>query len=156
MESLSARRTLRRVLRGGKSVTPVGKGRKKPQTRTEWTYEGISSDSDSVKAAMKNERQERGLTCRYVRGLRVYAKDEETTKFVDRDVNGSINIGLLWLCDNLEGRSRPSVFERPKKNEVALKRHVASLPAQNSGSRVEKDHTAGSVGQVVAVEVSQT
>ena len=60
-------------------------------------------------------------------------------KFVDRDVNGSINIGLLWLYDNVVGRFRPVVFVRPKQatvggsgNANAGPKASTSLPAPNS------------------------
>jgi len=133
VETLSAMRTLRRASKDGKNVKPIGEsGLKKPRPQTKWEYEGNSSDSAGVKAAKKAERQEEGLVCKYVRGLRVFTKDQDTTKFVDRDVNGSINIGLLWLSDNVSGRSRPEVFKRPKKSAAP---QVASshIPAQNSG-----------------------
>jgi len=120
VESLSAKRCLRRVEYEGKAPTPIGeKFVKQPKQQTLWKYEGTSLDSDKVKAEKKKERQELGLVCKYVRGLRVFAKDPETTKFVDRDVNGSINIGILWLGDNIHGRQRPSVFVRPKMSKLA-------------------------------------
>ena len=115
--------------------TPIGKKKfvKQPKQQTLWKYEGCgkaasgaewrqhtSLDSDTVKQAKKKERQELGLACKYVRGLRVFAKDPETTKFVDRDVNGSINIGILWLGDNIQGRQRPTVFVRPKKSKLPV------------------------------------
>jgi len=142
IESLSAKRScglrprplcghLRRVEYKGKASTPIGKkGVKLPRQQTLWEYEGTSLDSDKVKAAKKKERgrlsaaaaegrnQELGLVCKYVRGLRVYAKDTTTTKFVDRDVNGSINIGILWISDNVQGRRRPIAFVRPKKKST--------------------------------------
>ena len=150
VESLSARRTLRRAEYKGKRVTPIGKsGLKRPKSQIKWEYEGNSSDSDSEKAARKLERQAEGLVCKYVRGLRVYTKDQETTKFVDRDVNGSINIGLIWLGDNVKGHKRPDAFVRPNSSN----RHFTS-PLSNSGLRVEKDHTA--TMQIVTVPVSQT
>ena len=134
VETLSARRTLRRAVKDGKSVKSIGESglKKRPRPQTKWEYEGNSSDSDSVKAAKKVERQEKGLVCKYVRGLRVFAKDQDTTKFVDRDVNGSINIGLLWLSDNVSGRERPEVFKRPKKS-AAPQAASSHIPAQNSG-----------------------
>ena len=120
VESLSAKRCLRRVEYNGKVSTPIGKKKfvKQPKQQTLWKYEGTSLDSDKVKAEKKKERQALGLVCKYVRGLRVYAKDTTTTKFVDRDVNGSINIGILWLSDNIQGRRRPVVFVRPKKKST--------------------------------------
>ena len=64
---------------------------------------------------------------------------DDKTKFVDRDVNGSINIGLLWLYDNVVGRFRPVVFVRPTKATYggsgkanAGPKASTSLPAQNS------------------------
>ena len=132
VESLSARRTLKRAEQKGKRVAPIGTtGLKRPKPRVKWTYEGNSSDSDSEKDAKKKERHEQGLSCKYVRGLRVFAKDQETTKFVDRDVNGSINIGLLWLSDNVSGRSRPEVFVRPKRTNAPA--CIMSLPVPNNG-----------------------
>ena len=106
----------------GKVSTPIGKKKfvKQPKQQTLWKYEGTSLDSDTVKQAKKKECQELGLACKYVRGLRVFAKDPETTKFVDRDVNGSINIGILWLGDNIHGRQRPTVFVRPKKSKLPV------------------------------------
>jgi len=88
---------------------------------------------DQVKAEKKAERQANGMACRYVRGLRVFIKDQETTKFVDRDVNGSVNIGLLWISDNIQGLSRPQVFVRPEKEKKKAAKFTKSLPAQNSG-----------------------
>ncbi len=58
-------------------------------------------------------------------------KSNETHSY-DRDVNGSVNIGLLWISDNIKGRSRPKVFVRPEKEKKAAK-FTKSLPAQNSG-----------------------
>ena len=136
VEGLSAKRILRRVELDGKSVRQIGvKCVKQPNERTAWEYEGTSGDSAKVKAEMKAERLAAGSACRYVRGLRVFIQDQGTTKFVDRDVNGSVNIGLLWISDNIQGRSRPQVFVRQKesvaKNTAEITR--MSLPAQNSG-----------------------
>ena len=66
-----------------------------------------------MKARMREVRETAGLSCRYVRGLRVY-KDQNNTKFVDRDVNGSINIGWIWIWDHVRGRVRPQMFIRGK------------------------------------------
>jgi len=91
-----------------------------------------------VKATKRAERELAGFICRYIRGLRAYQGDDKT-KFVDRDVNGSINIGLLWLYDNVVGRFRPVVFVRPTKATIggsgkanAGPNASTSLPAQNS------------------------
>jgi hypothetical protein len=121
VESLSAKRSIRRLECDGKPSTQIGtRGVKLPRQKTRWKYEGSSLDSDKVKAEKKKERQELGLACKYVRGLRVLAKDGVTTKFIDRDVCGSINIGILWMCDNVEGLQRPSVFVRPKTSKLPV------------------------------------
>ena len=71
---------------------------------------------------------------RGVKDREEHEADRGVTKLVDRDVNGSINIGLLWLSDNVSGHERPEVFKRrsPKKSAAS---QVASshIPAQNSG-----------------------
>jgi len=110
--TLSAKHAIRRIEKGKILRLMDEQGSKKPKVKTRWKYEGHSQDSAQVKADKKQERQEGGFTCRYVRGLRVFIQDQATTKFVDRDVNGSINIGMLWMSDNIEGRSRPEVFVR--------------------------------------------
>ena len=138
--------------------TPIGKKKfvKQPKQQTRWKYEGCgkaasgaewrqhtSLDSDTVKQAKKKERQELGLACKYVRGLRVFAKDPETTKFVDRDVNGAVNIGILWIGDNVQGRSRPSVFVRPNKMQTETLATIRVVtPPSKQRVRVEKDRTA--------------
>ena len=133
VEGLTAKRILCRIEHKNKPAKQIGKKCvKQPKERTKWEYEGTSADSASVKAARKEERQANGMACRYVRGLRVFIQDQVTTKFVDRDVNGSVNIGLLWISDNIQGRSRPQVFVRPQKDKKAAK-FTKSLPAQNSG-----------------------
>ena len=106
-----------------------------PAGSQQWEYEGTSDDSAKVKAERKAERLAAGSACRYVRGLRVFIQDQGTTKFVDRDVNGSVNIGLLWISDNIQGRSRPKVFVRPKESVAKKTAEITrmSLPAQNSG-----------------------
>ena len=133
--------------------TPIGKKKfvKQPKQQTRWKYEGCgkaasgaewrqhtSLDSDTVKQAKKKERQELGLACKYVRGLRVFAKDPETTKFVDRDVNGSINDvgsattsrgGNALQCSSGQ-RSQSCPFE-----------HIIVAPRSKQRVRVEKDHT---------------
>ena len=107
-----------------------------------------------MKAAKKVERHEKGLVCKYVRGLRVFAKDQDTTKFVDRDVNGSINIGLLWLSDNVSGRERPEVFKRrsPKKSAAS---QVASshIPLKTAGEGRKRPYIKQNNG-LVTVRVS--
>ena len=148
---LSAKRVLRRACGGTSS-----KLRKEPRAigmrkdgggavtakRSEvciiWTYDGHSGEMAEVKATKKAERELAGFICRYIRGLRAYQGDDKT-KFVDRDVNGSINIGLLWLYDNVVGRFRPVVFVRPKQatvggsgNANAGPKASTSLPAPNS------------------------
>ena len=128
MESLSARRLLRRAEYLGKEVRQIGdKCVKRPKTSIRWEYDGHSGEADTVKKK-KKECDGRRPSCRfaatrvaskqevkYVRGLQVF-QDGANMKFVDRDLCGSVNIGLLWLCDNIEGRSRPAVFVRPKKD----------------------------------------
>lgn len=110
---LKAKRMLRRV-RADKVLTRIGeKEGKRSKECTKWTYEGHSGEDAAVKARMREVRETAGLSCRYVRGLRVY-KDQNNTKFVDRDVNGSINIGWIWIWDHVRGRVRPQMFIRGK------------------------------------------
>ena len=111
--TLSARRSISRIKEKWESLKLMDEhGLKKPKKKTKWKYEGHSQDSAQLKADKKQERQEGGFTCRYVRGLRVFIQDQATTKFVDRDVNGSVNIGMLWISDNIKGHSRPKMFVR--------------------------------------------
>jgi hypothetical protein len=134
VEGLTAKRILRRIEHKDKLAKQIGeKCVKQPKERTTWKYEGTSGDSASVKAEKKAERHANGMACRYVRGLRVFIQDQGTTKFVDRDVNGSVNIGLLWISDNIQGRSRPQVFVRSEKEKTKATKFTMSLPAQNSG-----------------------
>ena len=144
VESLSAKRILRRMELGGKAARQIGKKCvKKPNERTKWVYEGHSQDAAAVKAEKKQERQANGLAGRYVRGLRVFIQDKETTKFVDRDVNGAVNIGILWIGDNVQGRSRPSVFVRPNKMQTETLATIRVVtPPSKQRVRVEKDRTA--------------
>ena len=93
-----------------------GEGRsKRDKVLTRWTYDGHSGQSAEEKKAAKAVREAAGLACRYVRGLRVYIKDKNIVKFVDRDVNGSSNIGTVWLGDRVAGWTRPPPFVRPVK-----------------------------------------
>ena len=117
VESLSAKRTLRRVEYSGKAVRQLGtKCVKRPKTTVKWEYDGHSGETDSVKQEKKAARLASGREVKYVRGLQVL-QDGATMKFIDRDLCGSENIGLLWLCDNVEGRSRPDAFVRPLRNK---------------------------------------
>lgn len=88
--------------------------------KTKWLYDGHSLESESYKLQRRDYRKEHGLKARYVRGLRVF-QDLNTTKFVDRDINASINIGLIWIGDNVVGYGRPTAFCRnqtlPKDRE---------------------------------------
>ena len=88
--------------------------------KTKWLYDGHSLESESCKLQRREYRKEHGLKARYVRGLRVF-QDLNTTKFVDRDINASINIGLIWIGDNVVGHERPTAFSRnqtlPKDRE---------------------------------------
>jgi len=85
----------------------------KYQKKTIWSYDGHSVESDSYKHQRREYRKENGLKARYIRGLRVF-QDLNTTKFVDRDINASINIGLIWIGDNVAGHERPIAFSRTK------------------------------------------
>ena len=108
---LDAKRIIRRDSEG-KTMTSIGTKGKRSKDLVAWTYDGTSDETVKVKETKKTEREKGGYNfCMYARGLRVY-KDTETTKFVDRDVNGSINIGRLWLWDNVTGLKRPPAFVR--------------------------------------------
>ena len=136
---------------------------KRPEKRTKWTYDGHSGETADVKAAKKKTREDADYRCKYVRGLRVYIQDCTTTKFIDRDACGSLNIGIIWLSDHVAMQVRPAAFVRPKKGKAKLATVSGTsasgptlLPAQNS---IEKDHTAASmtVGhQVVGGRVSRS
>ena len=142
VEGLTAKRILRRIEHKDKLAKQIGKKCvKQPKERTTWKYEGTSGDSASMKAEKKAERQANGMACRYVRGLRVFIQDQGTTKFVDRDVNGSVNIGLLWISDNIQGRSRPQVFVRPEKEKTKNGQVYKVAPRSKQRVRVEKDRT---------------
>jgi hypothetical protein len=84
--------------------------RDKTDSRVRWSYDGHSGEDDAIKATKKADRLQKGLQAKYVRGLLV-CQDGAKTKFVDRDVNGSVNIAVIWLCDNT-CRARPVAFDR--------------------------------------------
>jgi hypothetical protein len=108
---LDAKRIIRRDSKG-KTMTSIGVKGKRSKDLVVWMYDGTSDETVSVKETKKTEREKGGYNfCMYARGLRVY-KDKETTKFFDRDVNGSINIGRLWLWDHVTGLKRPPAFVR--------------------------------------------
>jgi hypothetical protein len=109
---LDAKRIVRRAEYYDKTMTGLGVKGKHSKELVVWTYDGTSDETVHMKKTKKIERMKRGYNfCMYARGLRVY-KDKETTKFVDRDVNGSINIGRLWLWDHVTGLKRPPAFVR--------------------------------------------
>ena len=71
LPQLKAKRMLRRV-RADKVLTRIGeKEGKRSKECTKWTYEGHSGEDAAVKARMREARETEGLSCRYVRGLRV-------------------------------------------------------------------------------------
>ena len=136
---LDAKRMLRRGEYYEKEMRSLGTRNKKPEKRTKWTYDGNSGETADVKAAKKKTREEAGDRCKYVRGLRVYIQDCKTTKFIDRDACGSLNIGIIWLSDNVATMVRPAAFVRPQKGKAKLatvsEASVSGsnlLPAQNS------------------------
>ena len=72
VESLSAKRTLRRVEYSGKAVRQLGtKCVKRPKTTVKWEYDGHSGETDSVKQEKKAARLASGREVKYVRGLQV-------------------------------------------------------------------------------------
>lgn len=76
--------------------------------------DGHSKETADEKKTKKEARA--GKPASYVRGLRFCP---ETSKFVDRDVNGAINIGLLWLCDRvMDWVFRPSMFVNTKSSDA--------------------------------------
>lgn len=113
---LNARRLIRRQSRPRlwRSSTPDRRITK--MARTAWRYDGHDGESKAAKAVKAEARKAAGKTVRYVRGLRVL-EDDNNTKFYDRDVNAAVNIGIIWLGDNVEGWRRPVAFERPKKKK---------------------------------------
>ena len=124
VKSLDAKKTIKRTIKRAKKgiikeLAPIGNPSKGKRSKdvVRWTYDGHSGESVEEKTRKKTARMEKGLSCRYARGLRVYIKDKETTKFVDRDVNGSLNIGTIWIGDNVNPKGRPSQFVRPKKKK---------------------------------------
>ena len=88
MLGLDAKRMIRRAEFNGKTMNGIGsqptKG-KRGRDVTVWTYDGHSGEHASVKEIKKNARENDGLSVKYVRGLRVYIKDNEITKFVGRE-----------------------------------------------------------------------
>lgn len=115
---LKAKRMVRRAEHGEKAMRWIGQRDKRPQKLTRWTYDGHSGETADIKTAKKRTRAAAGRTCKYARGLRVYIKDNIITKFVDRDKCGSQNIGIIWLSDNVVGRSRPAAFVRRDRKGV--------------------------------------
>ena len=91
---------------------------------------------------------------RGVKDREEHEADRGVTKLVDRDVNGSINIGLLWLSDNVSGRERPEVFKRrsPKKSAAS---QVASshIPLKTAGEGRKRPYIKQNNG-LVTVRVS--
>lgn len=83
----------------------------KADVLVDWKIDGHAGESKEVKETKKALCKQNSLVARYVRGLRVF-QDGFNTKHVDRDVNGSENIGYLWLCDNVVGRERAKTFRR--------------------------------------------
>ena len=139
MLGLDAKRMVRRGEYSEKQMQSIGKLNKRPQKRTKWTYDGHSGETADVKAAKKKAREDADYRCKYVRGLRVYIQDCTTTKFIDRDVCGSLNIGIIWLSDHVVLLVRPAAFVRPKKARAKLATVLGTsanvpnlLPAQNS------------------------
>ena len=116
----------------GKKTTRIGKtGNKKYKDVVKWTYDGHAGETEEVKREKKRKRDEKEIKSRYIRGLRVF-QDGNNTKIVDRDVNGSVNIGIIWLGDHIKGRKRPDAFVR-----------VIMTPLSKQRVRAEKGHTAG-------------
>ena len=135
---LDAKRLLSRASKRGNAAMRElgGEGRgKRDKTVIRWTYDGHSGQSEVEKKAAKAARKAAGLTCRYVRGLRVYIQGLNIMKFVDRDVCGSSNIGTIWLGDRVVGWERPPSFVRPVKagkggNKHKHTSHLAPLSKQ--------------------------
>jgi hypothetical protein len=132
---LDAKRLLKRSQKMGVSkMTELGKDGhgKRDKVVTKWTYDGHSGQSTEEKKVAKATREAAGLACRYVRGLRVYIQGLNIAKFVDRDVNGSSNIGIVWLGDRVAGLTRPPPFVRPvKAGKGGLTSHLT--PPSNQG-----------------------
>jgi hypothetical protein len=120
------------VVRGsGASTTtsharPVERKHPKVDKLRRWKVDGHSGESDEVKKQKKKEREERGMIARYVRGCRACQGDNYTV-FIDRDVNGSVNIGVIWLADNVEGLQRHEAFDR--RAQMAKKKKLAARGA---------------------------
>jgi hypothetical protein len=138
VQSLDAKRTLYRSTRG-KRTTRIGKTEyKKYDEVVKWIYEGHSNETKEVKQDKKSKRDGNKETkCTYIRGLRVF-QDGNITKFVDRDVNGSVNIGIIWIGDHIKGQTRPNAFIR-----------VQLTPRSKQRVRAEKGHTPGREGTTI-------
>lgn len=101
----------KRQMRRGGVRWPIGTNVIHDRVR-KWELDGDVGEDDDIKKKKKEARRLAGFTdSKYVRGLRV-CQDEQSTKFLDRDVSGAINIGLLFIFDNVEGRQRPDAFRR--------------------------------------------
>ena len=70
--------------------------------------------------------------------------------------NGSINIGFVWVGDNVQGFSRPPAFVRMTKQKRAAALGIIIAPCSKQQVRDEKVHTVQPSNGMVHVPVSQT
>ena len=156
---LDAQRLLSRGERKGvAAMTPLGREAcgKRGKAVMKWTFDGHSGQTDDEKKAATAARTAAGCACRYVRGLRVYFKDGCVMKFVDRDVCGSINIGIVWLGDRVADRTRPQPFVRPVKGAEGGAEQTTFNPSSKQGVMAEKDRTSESGASWSPVPVSRS
>ena len=112
MIGLNAKRLLRRYNQDKTKNFRERNSDSLSKEKTSWIYDGHSGESPEDKAAAKTKRFEKSMKAKYVRGLRV-CQNEGITKILDRDINGSINIGKIWISDNVAFHTRPEIFIRP-------------------------------------------
>jgi hypothetical protein len=85
------------------------------RTKIEWTLDGDSGESTEVKALKKAERTKLNRKCKYTRGLRI-CPDVVNKIIVDRDYNGCIGIGVIWVSNNVEGFELPEPYRQKKSS----------------------------------------
>ena len=89
------------------------------RTKIEWTLDGHSGESKEVKALKKAERARLNRKCKYARGLRI-CPDVVYKIIVDRDYNGCIGIGVIWISNNVEGFELPEPYKRKSGSSTTV------------------------------------
>lgn len=156
---LGAKRLLRRAEGKDKALRIIGKSCcKRDKQVTRWTYDGHSGETASEKEAKKYARTTAGVVdVKHVRGLRVCITDKKILKFVDRDVNGSSNIGIVWLGDNVAGFTRPDAFVRKTKPNATTGCITKPYsPLRTVGEGRKSPHSNDANDGMVHAPVSQT